>query len=192
MDLLWAAWRIPYIQRAGREAGPKRCLFCVKGRERPGRRNLVLARTPRVLAMLNLYPYNVGHVMVAVRRHAASLTDLRPEESVEVTEWLGRVEAALTREYRPHGFNIGINLGGVAGAGVLGHLHWHVVPRWNGDTNFMPVVARTKVLPESLDRTYARLAKALAAVDRGGGEGPRKRPRRRAGARPATGRRARR
>jgi len=161
---------MPYIAKAGGK-GPKRCLFCAKGRERPGKRNLVLARTPRVLAMLNLYPYNVGHVMVAVRRHAASLADLTPEESVEVTGWLGRVEAALTREYRPHGFNIGMNLGRVAGAGVLGHLHWHIVPRWNGDTNFMPVIARTKVLPESLDRTYARIAKALAATDRRAKEG---------------------
>ena len=178
MDVLWAGWRMPYIAKAGGK-GPKRCLFCAKGRERPGKRNLVLARTPRVLAMLNLYPYNVGHVMVAVRRHAASLADLTPEESVEVTGWLGRVEAALTREYRPHGFNIGMNLGRVAGAGVLGHLHWHIVPRWNGDTNFMPVIARTKVLPESLDRTYARIAKALAATDRRAKEGAGKRRTRR-------------
>jgi ATP adenylyltransferase len=156
-----------YIKKAGSEGTAKgRCLFCAKARLKPGRRNLVVARTPRVLTMLNLYPYNVGHVMVAVRRHTGSLADLTSEESVEVTEWLGRVERALTREYRPHGFNIGMNLGRVAGAGVLGHLHWHVVPRWNGDTNFMPVTARTKVLPESLDRTYERIAKALAAVDR--------------------------
>ena len=156
-----------YIKKAGSEGAAKgRCLFCAKGRLKPGKRNLVVARTSRVLTMLNLYPYNVGHVMVAVRRHTGSLSDLTSEESVEVTEWLGRVEKALTREYRPHGFNIGMNLGRVAGAGVLGHLHWHVVPRWNGDTNFMPVTARTKVLPESLDRTYERIAKALAAVDR--------------------------
>ncbi len=166
MDVLWAGWRMPYIKKAGAKGtGSKRCLFCAKGRERPGKRNLVVARTPRVLAMLNRYPYNVGHMMVALRRHVASLADLTPEESVEVTGWLGRVEAALKREYRPHGFNIGLNLGRVAGAGVLGHLHWHIVPRWNGDTNFMPVTARTKVLPESLDRTYERVSKALAAVD---------------------------
>ena len=183
--MLWAGWRMPYITKAGGAKGAKskRCLFCVTGRERPGKRNLVLARTPRVIAMLNLYPYNVGHVMVAVRRHAASLADLTPEESVEVTEWLGRVEGALEREYRPHGFNIGINLGRVAGAGVLGHLHWHVVPRWNGDTNFMPVTARTKVLPESLNRTYERLARALASGDRRAKEGAGKKRTRRAGRR---------
>jgi ATP adenylyltransferase len=156
-----------YIKKAsakGASSGP--CLFCAKGRLKPGKRNLVVARTPRVLAILNLYPYNVGHMMIATRRHLASLAELTPEESLEVTEWLGRVEAALTREYKPHGFNMGINLGRVAGAGVLGHLHWHVVPRWRGDTNFMPVTANTKVLPESLDRTYERVVKALAAVGR--------------------------
>jgi ATP adenylyltransferase len=99
--------------------------------------------------------------MVAPIRHRGSLAQLAPEESLELTEWLGKVEQALKREYRPHGFNLGMNLGRTAGAGVLGHLHWHVVPRWNGDTNFMPVIASTKVLPESLDRTYRRLQAAL-------------------------------
>jgi ATP adenylyltransferase len=114
--------------------------------------------------MLNLYPYNVGHVMVAPRRHLRSIAQLTPEEAVEVTAWLGRVERALGRVYRPHGYNVGLNLGRAAGAGVLGHLHWHIVPRWNGDTNYMPVTADTKVLPEALDRTYRRLREALEAV----------------------------
>ena len=167
MDALWAGWRMAYIRKAGAKGadrGP--CLFCAKGRLKPGKRNLVVARTPRVVAMLNLYPYNVGHMMIAPRRHTFSLANLTPEESVELTEWLGRAELALRREYEPHGFNVGLNLGRAAGAGVLGHLHWHVVPRWNGDTNFMPVTANTKVLPESLDRTYERVVKSLAAVDR--------------------------
>jgi len=156
-----------YIKKSGAEGASKRpCLFCAMARLRPGKRNLILARTPRVLAMLNRYPYNVGHIMVATRRHAASFSDVTDEEALELTEWLGRVEVALTREYKPHGFNVGLNLGRVAGAGVLGHLHWHVVPRWNGDTNFMPMTARTKVLPEALDRTYERVSKALAAMDR--------------------------
>ncbi len=166
MDLIWAGWRMAYIKKStakGARGAP--CLFCAKGRFRPGTRNLILAKTPRVLVMLNLYPYNVGHVLVAPRRHKGSLSNLSAEESVELTEWLGRVERALKRAYKAHGFNIGLNLGRVAGAGVLGHLHWHVVPRWNGDTNFMPMTARTKVMPESLDRTYARVAKALAALD---------------------------
>jgi ATP adenylyltransferase len=105
-------------------------------------------------------------MMIATRRHTPSLAGLTPEESLELTEWLGRAERALTREYKPHGFNVGVNLGRVAGAGVLDHLHWHVVPRWNGDTNFMPVTANTKVLPEALDRTYERVVKALAGLDR--------------------------
>jgi len=133
---------------------------------RRGMRRMVLARAGRVLAMLNGYAYIGGHSMVATRRHAASFCDVTDEEALELTEWLGRVEVALTREYKPHGFNVGLNLGRVAGAGVLGHLHWHVVPRWNGDTNFMPMTARTKVLPEALDRTYERVSKALAAMDR--------------------------
>jgi ATP adenylyltransferase len=156
-----------YIRKAGgKKAGQGPCLFCAKGRLRPGKRNLVVARTRHVLVLLNLYPYNVGHMMIATRRHTPSLAGLTPEESLEVAEWLGRAERALTREYKPHGFNVGVNLGRVAGAGVLDHLHWHVVPRWSGDTNFMPVTANTKVLPEALDRTYERVVKALAGLDR--------------------------
>jgi ATP adenylyltransferase len=94
----------------------------------------------------------------------ASVAAVTAEEAVEVTRWLGLLERALRGEYRPHGFNLGVNVGRPAGAGVLGHLHWHVVPRWNGDTNFMPVTGGTKVLPESLDRTYRRLRRALGAA----------------------------
>lgn len=167
MDTLWAGWRMAYIRKAGgKKADQGPCLFCAKGRLRPGKRNLVVARTERVLVLLNLYPYNVGHMLIATRRHTPSLADLTREESLELTEWLGRAERALKREYEPHGFNVGLNLGRVAGAGVLGHLHWHVVPRWDGDTNFMPVTANAKVLPEALDRTYARVTKALQGLDR--------------------------
>jgi ATP adenylyltransferase len=115
------------------------------------------------IVMLNLYPYNVGHVLVAPRKHRGTLSDLTSEETLDLGTWLARVERALRREYRPHGLNVGMNLGRTAGAGVLGHLHWHLVPRWNGDSNFMPVVANTKVLPEALDRSYARLRRALDA-----------------------------
>ena len=172
MERLWATWRMEYITKAsGKRSKKAKCLFCSLGRARPGSRNLVLARTPRVLVMLNLYPYNVGHVMVAPIRHIGSLARLSAEESLELAEWLGRIERALGRAYRPDGLNLGMNLGRTAGAGVLGHLHWHVVPRWNGDTNFMPVTAATKVLPESLDRTYRRLQ---AALDGRGAAGPRR------------------
>jgi ATP adenylyltransferase len=168
VERLWAAWRMAYIEKGIRRATRKTkspCLFCGMARRRPGPRSLLLAVSPQALVMMNLYPYNIGHVMVAPRRHVASPGDLRPEEAVEVTAWLGRLERALRREYRPHGFNLGVNLGRTAGAGVLGHLHWHVVPRWNGDTNFMPVIGDTKVLPESLARTYGRLRRALGATD---------------------------
>lgn len=167
MDRLWAGWRMAYITKTVRPASRKAkspCLFCGLARRRPGPRSLILAVTPQALVMLNLYPYNIGHVMVAPRRHVASPGDLTPEEAVEITAWLGRTERALRREYRPSGFNLGVNLGRTAGAGVLGHLHWHVVPRWDGDTNFMPVIGDTKVLPETLARSYRRLERALAAT----------------------------
>lgn len=160
--------------RRSSKAGPAAkasCLFCSLGRTKSGPRKLVLARTSDVLVVLNRYPYNVGHVMVAPRRHTASISKMTAEESLEVTWWLGRVERALRAAYRPHGFNFGMNVGRTAGAGVLGHLHWHVVPRWNGDTNFMPVTAAAKVLPEALDVTYRRLLDAL----RGGRPGRRRR-----------------
>ncbi len=162
-----------YIAKAtGGRSKKAPCLFCALAKGRPGPKNLVLARTPEVLVVMNRYPYNVGHVMVAPRRHRGSLARLTAEESLEMTQWLGLVERALQKAYRPQGFNFGMNLGRTAGAGVLGHLHWHVVPRWNGDTNFMPVTASTKVLPEALDRTYRRL---LDALHRGGSKRPRRR-----------------
>jgi len=139
------------------------CLFCGLAKGRPGVKSLVLAKTPEVLVVMNRYPYNVGHVMVAPRRHRGTIASLTQAEALEITRWLGRVERALHRAYRPDGYNFGMNLGRTAGAGVLGHLHWHVVPRWNGDTNFMPVTAATKVLPEALDRTYRKLLGALLA-----------------------------
>lgn len=174
MDRIWAAWRMSYVAsaskpakgsaaRKGRKSAKSKppCLFCAFGRRRPAAGNLLLAESPLSLVMLNLYPYNVGHVMVAPRRHLGSVSAITSDEAVDLTAWLGRVERALRKEYRPHGFNLGVNVGRPAGAGVLGHLHWHVVPRWNGDTNFMPVTGGAKVLPESLDRTYRRLKRAL-------------------------------
>jgi len=150
---------------AGRKA-KEDCLFCRVAARKPAGENLILAVSPLALVMLNLYPYNVGHVMVAPRRHLASPGGLDPDEAAEVNAWIGRVVEALRREYRPHGFNLGANLGRTAGAGIPGHLHWHVVPRWNGDTNFMPVLGETKVLPEAIDRTYGRLKKALDGESR--------------------------
>ena len=154
-----------YIDGArSKKAAKEPCLFCRLAKAKPGPRNLVLAVTPRVLVMMNLFPYNVGHVMVAPTAHVGTLARLDVEDAAEMSAWLGRVEKAIGSAYRPHGFNLGMNLGRTAGAGVLGHLHWHIVPRWNGDTNFMPVTASTKVLPEALDRTYAKLTRALESA----------------------------
>jgi ATP adenylyltransferase len=154
-----------YIDSArSKKAAKEPCLFCRLAKAKPGPRNLVLAVTPRVLVMMNLFPYNVGHVMVAPTAHVGTLARLDVEDAAEMSTWLGRVEKAIGSAYRPHGFNLGMNLGRTAGAGVLGHLHWHIVPRWNGDTNFMPVTASTKVLPEAIDRTYAKLARALESA----------------------------
>ena len=161
MDRLWAPWRMTYIARADKVRG---CLFCRTARARDDRGPLVLARRPHAFMMLNRFPYNPGHLMVAVRRHAARFGQLGAGEREDLLELVALAERALAAEYRPHGINYGANLGRVAGAGFPGHLHVHLVPRWKGDTNFMTVVGETKVLPESLTRTWTRLRRALRSL----------------------------
>lgn len=142
------------------------CFLCDASQAPPDRDedNLVLARGETSFVILNLYPYNTGHLMVAPYRHVGELEDLSHEEVDEVWVWTRRSVAAHREASQPQGFNIGINLGTVAGAGVPDHFHLHVVPRWGGDTNFMPVIGDTKVLPELLKETYAKL-KPLLAVE---------------------------
>ena len=164
MDRLWAPWRMRYIRQASRPSG---CLFCAVSARGDDRRDLVLARRENALLMLNLFPYNPGHLMVAVARHAARFATLTEPERGDLLDLVALGERALAREYRPHGINYGANLGRVAGAGFPGHLHLHLVPRWNGDTNFMPTVAETRVLPESLGRTWSRLRAAIRELERG-------------------------
>ncbi|HTO91364.1 MAG TPA: HIT domain-containing protein [Candidatus Sulfotelmatobacter sp.] len=159
MNRLWSPWRMEYIHRAGRERG---CLFCRVARRARDREDLVLARSPHGLLMLNRFPYNPGHLMVAARRHVGDFGSLTEPERLDLVSLTALAESALLAEYRPHGFNIGANLGRVAGAGFPGHLHLHVVPRWNGDVNFMPTIGETRVLPESLSRTWSRLRRAIA------------------------------
>lgn len=171
MDHLWAPWRMRFIRSARNVPG---CLFCRVFGAKADRRDLVLLRRPAALLMLNRYPYNPGHLMVAVARHAGKLSALRAAERADVMELMAIAERALQSEYRPHGMNVGANLGRVAGAGFPGHLHFHLVPRWNGDTNFMPVVGATRVLPESLGETWRRLRRALLSIE--GGRGARARP----------------
>ena len=141
------------------------CIFCDKLREARDPDNLILHREERAFILLNLYPYNSGHLMVAPSIHTADLASLPSEVSVDLWALTRRAVGALTAEYRPDGFNVGMNLGRVAGAGVPDHLHVHVVPRWGGDTNFMPVTADTKVLPESLEQTYRRLRRHFGTAD---------------------------
>jgi ATP adenylyltransferase len=148
-----------------RRSKPEECLFCRVAAARRDREDLVLARTPNALLMLNRYPYNPAHLMVAVRRHVANFAGLTPAERVELIDLTALAERALEAEYQPHGINAGVNLGRVAGAGFPGHLHLHLVPRWNGDTNFMPVIGATRVLPESLAQTWSRLRRALGSLD---------------------------
>ena len=158
---LAAPWRMTYIAKADEPTG---CLFCrvAKGRAADDRRDLVLVRRETAVLMLNRYPYTSAHLMVAIKRHAAQFRDLTPQERLDVIDLTAVAENALDAEYRPHGVNYGLNVGRVAGAGFPGHLHLHLVPRWNGDTNFMTTVAESRVLPESLSATWTRLRKAIA------------------------------
>ena len=153
LERLWTPWRLAYVS-GGSE--PSACVFCAA----PDDENaapLVLFRGPTCFVILNLFPYNNGHLMVVPNRHVATLADTTPDERAELMELTRVAEIALTEAYAPHGMNMGINLGKPAGAGVPGHLHIHVVPRWSGDTNFMTVVGQTRVLPEELPATGDKL-----------------------------------
>ena len=155
MDNLWAPWRIRYIL-GEKETG---CFFCHKSQEAADEKNLVLVRDRTCFALLNTYPYNPGHLMIAPYKHTGELDDLGEQELAEFMSLTRRCKQILTRAVRPDGFNIGLNLGKPAGAGVLDHVHMHVVPRWNGDTNYMPVLGDTRVIPQALDELYATLLK---------------------------------
>ena len=154
MEHLWAPWRLAYVTDA---SGPRNddCIFC--NTSGPGRADLMLFRGRVSFVILNLYPYNNGHLMVVPNRHVATLAATTADEQAELMRLTRHAEIALTEAYTPQGINIGLNLGKPAGAGVLDHLHVHVVPRWNGDTNFMTVVGNVRVLPEDLGATAAKL-----------------------------------
>jgi ATP adenylyltransferase len=155
---LWAPWRLEYVTQADEQEG---CVFCAESAdELPATESLRLAGGDAAFALLNKFPYSSGHLMVAPHRHVGTLAELTEEEALEVHGLAVAAIEALSRLYGPDGFNLGWNLGRVAGAGVLDHVHLHVVPRWSGDTNFMPVLADVKVLPEHLAVTRRRLAAA--------------------------------
>jgi ATP adenylyltransferase len=149
------------------EKAPSGCIFCAKPDDQDDAASLILHRGTHAFIILNAYPYNNGHMMIAPYRHTADLEGLTDDESREMMELCQRGVAALRRVYSPDGYNIGMNLGLAAGAGIADHLHLHIVPRWNGDTNFMPVVADTKVLPDALRGTYDKLRGPIADNDRG-------------------------
>ncbi|MFA6032808.1 MAG: HIT domain-containing protein [Myxococcota bacterium] len=152
MERLFAPWRMEYIRSGG--SGPEGCIFCDKPMEAGRRDNLLLYADDLTLVMLNRFPYSNGHLLVVPRTHTASLAALGPAEFEALFRAVSRCVEILKAAFRPDGFNVGINLGRVAGAGIDQHLHVHVVPRWNGDTNFMPVLGETKVISEHLLATY--------------------------------------
>jgi ATP adenylyltransferase len=157
-DILWAPWRIEYIENAETPAG---CIFCTKPSESDDRGNLITHRGRSAFVIMNRYPYNNGHLMVVPFRHTADLSDLEDSEKRELFDLLIVSQRVLADVMRPQGFNIGMNLGRTAGAGVADHLHFHIVPRWNGDTNFMPVLGHTKVVSEGLEQTWLKLTLAF-------------------------------
>jgi len=153
MDVLWAPWRMAYITGVK----PQGCIFCEKAREEDDAKHFVLFRAKLAFVLLNIYPYNNGHLMIAPYRHLDGLEKLDGDELLEMMSLAQRAIVILMEGLKAEGFNLGINQGRVAGAGIEEHIHLHVVPRWGGDTNFMPVLADTKVMPEHLEVTYAKL-----------------------------------
>ena len=157
---LWAPWRLAYVQNAGEDDG---CVFCAEAAGELGDASLLVSRGAHAFAVLNKFPYASGHLMIAPLRHVGELAELEAAEVAEVHALTTRAIDVLRDLYRPDAFNVGWNLGAVAGGSISGHLHEHVVPRWSGDTNFMPVLADVKVMPEHLLETRERLREALAS-----------------------------
>ncbi len=158
MEYLWAPWRMEYIKIAN-EQSDRECPFCVKPAEslKKDKENLILFRGEKGFIMMNKFPYNGGHLLVLPYRHVKDISALNPEERIELMNLLDKSIQVLQKAFKPHGFNIGMNLGRVAGAGIADHLHFHVVPRWNGDTNFMPLISNTKVISSGLEETWETL-----------------------------------
>jgi ATP adenylyltransferase len=161
MEHLWSPWRMKYIEEHGKTEG---CIFCEALKEADGTDNLILHRGKLAFVILNLFPYTSGHLMVVPYQHASTVEELDAPTRAEMMELINRAVEVIRAEYHPEGFNIGANIGSVAGAGVEEHVHFHVVPRWKGDTNFMTTIGGSRVLPEELDRTYERISKRWGAV----------------------------
>lgn len=154
MKQLWAPWRMAYINDDAKDTG---CIFCTLYRQDDQRAALVLAQTSHSVVMMNKYPYNNGHLLLAPKRHENNPDKLPSEEFIDLNEALRRSIEIVRSAFHPGGINLGMNLGKCAGAGIEDHLHWHIVPRWEGDANFMPVIAETRVMPQHLLDSYDRL-----------------------------------
>ncbi len=164
MERLWAPWRMAYIKMDdNQKKGPTGCIFCDKPAATDDAENLIIYRGSNAFVLMNLYPYNNGHLMIAPYKHTANLADLADETLLEIMQLTTRAQAALRTAFAPNGYNVGINLGQIAGAGIADHLHQHIVPRWNGDSNFMHAIGDTKVLPESLAVTRDKIIAAWNA-----------------------------
>ena len=163
LERLWTPWRSEYVTSSSEGEG---CIFCdhlAQGDDRAAR---ILYRGDQAFVILNAFPYNTGHLMVAPLRHVGDICELKDDERNEMMSLTSESIAIIRSAMKAHGFNVGMNLGTVAGAGIPGHIHMHVVPRWGGDTNFMPVVGRTKVLPEMIDQTDEKLRPLFARLSR--------------------------
>jgi ATP adenylyltransferase len=157
---LWAPWRVAFVKNETPEKG---CVFCNRLRQKDGPGNLIVFRGTTCFVILNKYPYNTGHVLVMPIRHVGKFEKLRTNELHELMELTQQTVGHLTRLAKPHGLNLGMNLGKSAGAGVPGHVHMHIVPRWDGDTNFLPIIGETKLISVPLDKIYAQLRDAFTA-----------------------------
>ena len=157
MDRLWAPWRLEYIQKHESDG----CVFCLSEDVADDQSRLVVVRGELSYVMMNRYPYSNGHLMISPYRHLADAAELEPDEVVEIHRLMVRCQAALRQTCAAQGFNVGWNLGEAAGAGIADHIHMHVVPRWAGDSNFMPILADVRVIPQHLEKTHALLAEAF-------------------------------
>jgi ATP adenylyltransferase len=160
MNHIWSPWRMKYIENHEKEEG---CVFCNAQAEEDSAANLIAFRGQRAFVILNLYPYTSGHLMVVPFEHVATLEELVPATRAEMMELTSQCMAVLRKIYKTQAFNMGANIGEAAGAGVPGHVHIHIVPRWGGDTNFMSTLGKTRVLPESLEDTYKRVREGFSS-----------------------------
>jgi ATP adenylyltransferase len=163
MDRLWAPWRLSYVATAKAPTPADPCFICRGLNENEDRQNLIVCRGSRSVVVLNRFPYNNGHLLIAPKAHKGTLDALDADEILETMDVVRKMVGHLDALMHPDGYNIGLNLGHAAGAGLPGHLHWHVVPRWNGDTNFMPVLADVKVIVQSLDALWELLTEKIGS-----------------------------